>query len=157
MCRNESVLCFIQSLRANIETLAIKATVSTETSVHGVLSPTTAVLTNAMFVGCKIDPYKINDVMECYYLIHTTNSKADKTPEQHRRQDTIYGCFPLPFSVSLTHCYQYLSINPLTPKLNSSAQHCLTRFFTGDLASWTVHFVNICVKTNTCNNYSFSC
>jgi hypothetical protein len=24
-----------------------------------------------------------------------------------------------------------------------------------DFASWTVHFVNICVKTNKCNNYSF--
>jgi hypothetical protein len=39
------------------------------------------------------------------------------------------------------------SVNPLTPKLNPSAQRCLTRFFTEDFASWTVHFVNICVKT----------
>jgi hypothetical protein len=38
------------------------------------------------------------------------------------------------------------NINPLTPKLNPSAQCCLTRFFTGDFPSWTVHFVNICVK-----------
>jgi hypothetical protein len=38
------------------------------------------------------------------------------------------------------------NINPLTPELNSSTQRCLTRFFTGDFASWTVHFVNICVK-----------
>jgi hypothetical protein len=37
-------------------------------------------------------------------------------------------------------------INPLTPELNPSAQRCLTRFFTGDFASWTMHFVNICVK-----------
>jgi hypothetical protein len=37
-------------------------------------------------------------------------------------------------------------LNPLTPELNPSAQRCLTRFFTGDFASWTVHFVNICVK-----------
>jgi hypothetical protein len=27
------------------------------------------------------------------------------------------------------------SVNPLTPKLNSSAQRCLTRFFTVDFAS----------------------
>jgi hypothetical protein len=27
------------------------------------------------------------------------------------------------------------SIDPLTPKLNPSAQSCLTRFFTGDFAS----------------------
>jgi hypothetical protein len=26
-------------------------------------------------------------------------------------------------------------INPLTPELNPSAQHCLTKFFTGDFAS----------------------
>jgi hypothetical protein len=36
--------------------------------------------------------------------------------------------------------------NPLTPELNPSAQRCLTRFFTVDFASSTVHFVNICVK-----------
>jgi hypothetical protein len=35
----------------------------------------------------------------------------------------------------------------LTPELKPSAQSCLTRFFTGDFASWTVHFTNICVKT----------
>jgi hypothetical protein len=40
------------------------------------------------------------------------------------------------------------NINPLTPELNPSAQCYLTRFFTGDFASWTVHFVNICVKNN---------
>jgi hypothetical protein len=31
-------------------------------------------------------------------------------------------------------------------ELNPSAQRCLTRFFTGDFASWIVHFVNISVK-----------
>jgi hypothetical protein len=35
----------------------------------------------------------------------------------------------------------------LTPELNPSAQRCLVRFFTGDFASWTVHFVNVCVKS----------
>jgi hypothetical protein len=40
--------------------------------------------------------------------------------------------------------YDY--INYLTPKLNPSAQRCLTRFFTGDFASWNVHFINIYVK-----------
>jgi hypothetical protein len=47
-------------------------------------------------------------------------------------------------------------INPLTPELNPSAQRCLTRFFARHFASWTVHFVIICVKTNKCHNYSFS-
>jgi hypothetical protein len=37
-------------------------------------------------------------------------------------------------------------INPLTPELNPSAQRCLTRFCTGEFASWTVHFVNMCLK-----------
>jgi hypothetical protein len=34
----------------------------------------------------------------------------------------------------------------LKPELNPSAQRCLMRFITGDFASWTVHFVNVCVK-----------
>jgi hypothetical protein len=37
-------------------------------------------------------------------------------------------------------------LNPLPPELNPSAQRCVTRYFTGDFASWTIHFVNICVK-----------
>jgi hypothetical protein len=37
-------------------------------------------------------------------------------------------------------------INPLTPELNPFVQRCLTRFFTGDFASLTVHFFTICVK-----------
>jgi hypothetical protein len=40
----------------------------------------------------------------------------------------------------------YIVINPLTTELNPSAQRCLTRFFNGEFASWTVHFVNICMK-----------
>jgi hypothetical protein len=47
-------------------------------------------------------------------------------------------------------------VNPFTPELNPSAQRCLTRFFTGYSASFTVHFVNICVKINKYTNYSFS-
>jgi hypothetical protein len=47
-------------------------------------------------------------------------------------------------------------INPLTPELNPSAQRCLTRFFTEDFASLTVHFVNICMKNQQIHQYSFS-
>jgi hypothetical protein len=54
------------------------------------------------------------------------------------------------------YMYMYMYINTLTPELNPSAQRCLTRFFTGDFVSWTVHLVNICVKTNKYTNYSFS-
>lgn len=75
MCRTESGLCFTQSLGANIETLVIKATVSSQTSVHGVVSPTTTVLTNAVFASYKVDPYKINEMVYSYYLIRITNSK----------------------------------------------------------------------------------
>jgi hypothetical protein len=42
-------------------------------------------------------------------------------------------------------CLQY-NINALMMELNPSTKRCLTRFFTGDFASWTVHFINICVK-----------
>jgi hypothetical protein len=45
-------------------------------------------------------------------------------------------------------CGGQSDINHWTPELNPSAQRCLTRFFTGDFASWTVHFFNICVKTH---------
>jgi hypothetical protein len=38
------------------------------------------------------------------------------------------------------------ALSPLTPQLNTSAQRCLTRFFTVDFASRTLHFINICVK-----------
>jgi hypothetical protein len=38
------------------------------------------------------------------------------------------------------------NINPLTPELNPSAQRCLTRFSTRNLAFRTVHFLYICVK-----------
>jgi hypothetical protein len=40
----------------------------------------------------------------------------------------------------------FVLINPLTPELNTSAQRCLSRCYTGDFASWTVPFVNRCVK-----------
>jgi hypothetical protein len=36
--------------------------------------------------------------------------------------------------------------NPLMPELNPSAQRWLTRFFTGEFVSLTLHFVTICVK-----------
>jgi hypothetical protein len=35
---------------------------------------------------------------------------------------------------------------PFNTGINPFAQRCLTRFFTGDFASWTVHFINICMK-----------
>jgi hypothetical protein len=53
--------------------------------------------------------------------------------------------------ISSTLCPNILSarkvwINTLTPELNPSSQRCLTRFITGDFSTWTVHFVNVCVK-----------
>jgi hypothetical protein len=47
-------------------------------------------------------------------------------------------------NLQLTCIVEY--INPLTQELNPPAQRCLTRFFTADFASWTVHLINICVK-----------
>jgi hypothetical protein len=37
-------------------------------------------------------------------------------------------------------------LNPLTLEINPSGQRCLMRFFTGDFASCTMHFVDICMK-----------
>jgi hypothetical protein len=43
-------------------------------------------------------------------------------------------------------CSPVIDLNSITPELNPSAHRCLARFFTEDFASWTVHFVNTCVK-----------
>jgi hypothetical protein len=51
---------------------------------------------------------------------------------------TCYPRFP-------AHNESQLIDNPLTPELNPSAR-CLTKVFTGDFTSWTMHFVNIRVK-----------
>jgi hypothetical protein len=40
----------------------------------------------------------------------------------------------------------YVHLTFLSLELNPSVQHCLTRFCIGDFASWTVHFINICMK-----------
>jgi hypothetical protein len=57
-------------------------------------------------------------------------------------------CHRVPLNIyKYIYIYMYkLFINPVTPELNPSAQRCLKRCFTGDFASWIVHFVNICVK-----------
>jgi hypothetical protein len=46
----------------------------------------------------------------------------------------------------LNDCLMEAWFIPLTQELNPSAQRCMTRFFIGNLVSWTVRFVNICVK-----------
>jgi hypothetical protein len=106
---------------------------------------------------------KSNDAFEFTEVLHHTPAVASSNlvqllwvclfpPWTCKRQDITWNY--------VTTTYHILSnsffINPLTPELNPSAQRCLTRSFTADFASWTVHFVNICVKTNKCNNYSFS-
>jgi hypothetical protein len=52
--------------------------------------------------------------------------------------------------------YIFFLFNPLTPELNPSAQRCLKRFFTGDFALCTVHFVKICVKNQQLQQLFFS-
>jgi hypothetical protein len=58
--------------------------------------------------------------------------------------------------IKLIISYVFFWVKPLKPELNPPVQRCLTRFFTGNFASLTVHFVNICVKPNKYTNYSFS-
>jgi hypothetical protein len=52
----------------------------------------------------------------------------------------------LNFNWNLPPAHWNSYISPLTPQLNPFAQRCLMRYFTGDFASWTVHFFNIFVK-----------
>jgi hypothetical protein len=54
-----------------------------------------------------------------------------------------------------TEILEFPYFNPLTPKLNLSAKHSLTRIFTGNFASWAVNFFNIYVKNQQIHNYSF--
>jgi hypothetical protein len=64
--------------------------------------------------------------------------------------------FNPPFSAGHVYKSTTLYIYPLTPELNPSAQRYLTRFFTGDFASWTVHFVNIWVKNQQIHQLHWS-
>jgi hypothetical protein len=89
-------------------------------------------------------------VMHCtVYLIWMSYEKGNKYSAivisriTARFIHQLYWDFELPQSFSNT---AHACLNPFTPELHPSAQCCLTRFFTGDFASWIVHFVNICVK-----------
>jgi hypothetical protein len=57
------------------------------------------------------------------------------------------------YQTTLRHIWE--DFNHLTPELNPSAQSCLTRFFTGDFASWTLHFINICEKNQQIHHLFF--
>jgi hypothetical protein len=61
--------------------------------------------------------------------------------------DVLHGNIAAVVIMLRTWFCMWFVFNPLTPELNPSAQRCLTIFFTGDFASWTVHFVNVCVKS----------
>jgi hypothetical protein len=50
------------------------------------------------------------------------------------------------FSEQCWWIFKLVKDSLLTPELKPSAQRYLTRFFTQDFASLTVHFVNTCVK-----------
>jgi hypothetical protein len=58
----------------------------------------------------------------------------------------VQACNGIALPLHVTNRLLYMLLNPLTPELNPSAQRCLAKFFTRDFASWTVHFVNMCVK-----------
>jgi hypothetical protein len=68
--------------------------------------------------------------------------------EHHYTTTTIYRRFHRLYSkvLSTTGYSNVHMFNPLTPELNPSAQRSLTRYFTGEFTSWTVNFVNICLK-----------
>jgi hypothetical protein len=73
------------------------------------------------------------------------------------QMSTLVGTGPRLLTLPSFVLNTFTGIWPLTPELNPSAQRCLTRFYTWDLASWTVYFVKIYArKTNKSTNYSFS-
>jgi hypothetical protein len=73
----------------------------------------------------------------------------EATPKGEEQHIVLPVCVAQATSPCTCKCLLLSSIkkiNPLTPELNRFAQRCLTRYFTGNFASLTVHFVNICVK-----------
>jgi hypothetical protein len=78
--------------------------------------------------------------------VHVLTRFANKRPTNTIRTQQINYIFKhWSYNVS-TRFSSSRHTYPLTPKLNPSAQRCLTRFLTGVFASWTVNFANICVK-----------
>jgi hypothetical protein len=77
-----------------------------------------------------------NHVMPCIYCILLLNILHKKV----KKWKYYIKC------CSRCQVFNYF-FKPLTPELNSSAQRYLTRYFTGNFASRTVHFVKICLKT----------
>jgi hypothetical protein len=85
------------------------------------------------------------NILRCIYdrMMHRDLQRVNNLRSIHCTKTSLER---LMRSVQSMHASPVLHTNPLTPELNSSAQRCGTRFFTGDFASLTVHFVNICVK-----------
>jgi hypothetical protein len=71
------------------------------------------------------DNCECRDVVESYMKIHPLSSKGN---DGGNRQICVND-------VILTVLQMKGAYNPLKPELNTSAQHCLTRFFTGNFVS----------------------
>jgi hypothetical protein len=80
-------------------------------------------------------------------LVNTLFTRSRYTCSCQHVSNSLHTLFRLFFTGIIHAQYSHtFCVNTFTPELNPSAQRCLTRFFTGDFASWTVHFINICVK-----------
>jgi hypothetical protein len=71
---------------------------------------------------------------------------------QYCKSNKIITKWRFPYQILMLKLH---NINPSTPELNPSAQRCLMRFFKGDFASWTVHFVNVCMKNQQMQQYEY--
>jgi hypothetical protein len=77
------------------------------------------------------------------YLVHSCNiAVCSAVMWQCRQTSTCPGMTLLTLSLLMSYIYGAPS-----KALNLMYIYIWTTFFTGDFASWTVHFVNICVKT----------
>jgi hypothetical protein len=123
-------------------------------STEGVVSPTSVSLAKwrlsrrAELVNCILGFGMAATVIARLHRIspHTNTHTHHYTPTSPSVCKLPCGHAAFPIGIfPLMLCKSYF-IDPLTQELYPSAQRCLTRFVTGDFASWTVHFVNIRVK-----------
>jgi hypothetical protein len=95
--------------------------------------------------------YELGDWISLSFSVHVNQNRRPWRWWQHfrpkyREHVTLHGVNSQKTVIWVPPTMKIWELNPLTPELNPSAQRCLTKFLTGDFASWTLHFVNICVK-----------
>jgi hypothetical protein len=138
--------CTCLYIEFNYSAVAQPEKFSNQPTYNGILSHLNHLLCQTVFRVTRILTSR-----QQHFQVHTVYHPF-QTKLTNYRQVSVCICTYAKFIFKLTifhwpfHTHIPRNINPLTTELNPSPQHCLTRFFTGDFAFWTVHFVNIRMK-----------